>query len=160
MFLRLKANLEDNINIAATLQIRRHMIQFYKYTKRYVYEAMQKIIPLHTLSISGSLTHAPQDMEIICGKIWRTFKARAINKSRMFTVGPCQNIDVYFSPPHNPSCVHHQKHVRSGMDAPYIQARRREGHEEEYKEDEIKQHTILFEGTQVYSTMKRYNTYT
>jgi hypothetical protein len=100
---------------------------------------MQKIIPLHTLSILGSLTHAAQGMEIVCTKGWITFKARAIKMSRKFIVGPpkiprtCTSV-----PPQNPPSLPRQKHGRRGRDAPYIQARRREGHEEEYKEDEIK----------------------
>jgi hypothetical protein len=89
---------------------------------------------------------------------------RAIKMSRKFIVGPRQNIEnVYLrphaTPPSQPS-LHHQKHVRRRMDGPYRQARRREGHEEEYKEVEIKYHSVLCEDIQGYSTSKPHNTYT
>jgi hypothetical protein len=86
--------------------------------------------------------------------------ARAIKMSRKFVAGPHQNIEnVYLGHPQNPSSLHHQKHVRRGMDALYIQSRRREGHEEEYKEVEINYHSVLCEDIQGYSTMKPHNTY-
>jgi len=78
-------------------------------------------------------------MEIICRNVWRTVTARAITMSIKFIAGPRQHIEnVYLGPPQTPSSLHHHKHVWRGMDASYIQARRREGHEEEYKEVEIK----------------------
>jgi len=77
-------------------------------------------------------------MGIICGKVWRTSTARDIKMSReLHCRTPPNYLERLPRSPQNPS-FHRQKHVRKGMDAPYIQARRREGHEEEYKEIEIK----------------------
>jgi hypothetical protein len=71
-----------------------------------------QISRLHALSILGSQTPTPQDMEIICRKGWRTFTVRTIKMSRKFTVGPRQNIEnVYLSPPQ----THQQYTIRNTL---------------------------------------------